>query len=131
MIRDKRSESSDDQVPIGNGAWTTQADGEGPAVIRHNPVNPMDVDHDGVVAPIDVLVVINAIRRYGTATNAADLPASQTGFVDVNGDQSISPVDVLQVINFLSFANRFPTVATVAPVTSATKLRYSHPIAHG
>ncbi len=68
---------------------------------------PLDVNDDGGISPIDVLLVINAINARGTR----DLPSSLAtatrifGFVDSSGDNTLSPVDVLLVINRLNQAS--------------------------
>lgn len=70
-----------------------------------NPANPQDVNGDGLVTPLDVLVVINRLNgEYGSEYVVALLnrePNFRT-FVDVNGDYLISPLDVLVVINYLN-----------------------------
>lgn len=63
-----------------------------------------DVDNDGVVAPIDVLLLVNQINNFGPrplgVTPAYDqvLPA----FLDPSGSDSLEPIDALIVINFLN-----------------------------
>jgi hypothetical protein len=68
-----------------------------------NPVNALDVNADGVVSPIDALLVLNEINARGArllpAPSAAFSPAP---FFDVNGDGYVSPVDALLVINALN-----------------------------
>ena len=67
-----------------------------------------DVNDDAVVAPLDVLVVINYIRRNGASSTVparfAGIPGeiSSPRYVDVNSDGFVSPIDVLQVINYLN-----------------------------
>jgi Beta propeller domain/Dockerin type I domain len=77
----------------------------------HNGVNPCDVNGDGIVAPLDVLNVINFIRLRGSVATAeveksmaageSSQALSATTFlqVDVNGDGEVSPLDVLLIIN--------------------------------
>jgi len=65
-----------------------------------NSFNEFDVDDDGVVAPLDALVVINALVAEG----AHGLPARSTPpqwYVDVTGDQFLAPDDALRLINQL------------------------------
>ena len=62
-----------------------------------NSDNPFDVNDDGVVSPLDALLVINSLDR-----GLAGFDALQLGwFLDTNGDDSISPLDALRVINAL------------------------------
>lgn len=61
-----------------------------------NPVEPMDVNNDGQVAPLDILAIVNEINS----------PQQQRGerpvFFDVNGDGLLSPFDALMVMNQLN-----------------------------
>ncbi len=67
-----------------------------------NSENVFDVNGDGSVDPIDVLQIINFIKRSGTSTLPATRNPLGPPFIDVNGNGSIEPVDVLLVINFLT-----------------------------
>jgi Dockerin type I domain len=66
-----------------------------------NSKNSYDVDDSGVVEPIDVLIVINALQRSGSTTLPAERTPLGQPFVDVNGDGVLAPQDVLVVINQL------------------------------
>ncbi|MCA9203728.1 MAG: hypothetical protein KDA59_11810, partial [Planctomycetales bacterium] len=78
-----------------------------------NSTNPLDVNADGTVSPIDVLHVINDLNRGGSRTLQAGSgsPAEGEGgadhllYIDVNGDSMVSPIDALRVINFLNNRN--------------------------
>jgi hypothetical protein len=68
-----------------------------------NPTEPLDVDNDRDVAPLDVLLVINFINAYG----AIELPrpAEPQGpkiFVDVDGNNWVTANDVLLVVNAIN-----------------------------
>lgn len=71
-----------------------------------NPVNPLDVNGDAAVSPVDVLTIINDLNRHGART----LPTVREGATmidpDVNGDYQVSPMDVLQVVNHLNAGPR-------------------------
>jgi hypothetical protein len=67
----------------------------------HNAAQPVDVNADTFVVPLDVLLVINYINRNGSIVLPAAKPP-EFGFIDVDGDGMSSPTDVLQVINFLN-----------------------------
>ncbi|MCO6458207.1 MAG: hypothetical protein J5I93_23115 [Pirellulaceae bacterium] len=69
-----------------------------------NPVLPVDVNNDGLVAPVDALVVINVLNSSGSGPlSLPPLPPDEPPpFLDVNGDTLVAPVDVLQVVNFLN-----------------------------
>ena len=64
----------------------------------HNADLPEDVNGDGVVSPIDALLVINFLNQ-----NDSDaLPVDGAAKIDVNNDAAISPADALLVINELN-----------------------------
>ena len=83
-----------------------------------NPSNPLDVDNNGVVVPLDALLVINELNANGS--RPLDPPPSLTGpvepppYLDVNGDGFLSPIDALQVINALNNLAAAQPVAAVA-----------------
>jgi Dockerin type I domain len=68
-----------------------------------NSMNPLDVNNDGVVSPIDALLVINQIN-----TGASDqliistFTVAVAPFLDVNGDRVVTPIDALLVINHIN-----------------------------
>lgn len=66
-----------------------------------NSTNPMDVDEDNTVSPLDVLVMINDINQRGTRT-LGRLVQRPDGYLDVDRDGSMSPLDILTVINYLN-----------------------------
>ena len=66
-----------------------------------NPVDSLDVDSDGFIAPLDVLVVINYINS-GEPKSLPPQRDPTKPFFDTDGDQVVSPLDVLRVINELN-----------------------------
>jgi hypothetical protein len=79
--------------PVSSAAIITDPD--------HNPRDPLDVDNDGVVAPADVLAIINHLNA-GVATQA-EVTSLVTGpFLDVDADDFVAPRDALMVINYLN-----------------------------
>ncbi|MBI2477539.1 MAG: hypothetical protein HYV60_02475, partial [Planctomycetia bacterium] len=68
-----------------------------------NQINANDVNGDGFVSPLDVLIVINFLNAGNTSlpTELGDPPI----FLDVSGDNAVSPLDALIVINFLNAAS--------------------------
>lgn len=69
-----------------------------------NPIWSTDVNADGLTTPLDVLLVINALNRFGAQPVAElaqrdDVPAY---YFDVNGDEDVTAADVLVVIRFLN-----------------------------
>lgn len=86
----------------------------------HNELLPADVDGDGVVSPVDALVVINQLSQQAT-----DAPSTVSGpsaiMADVNGDGLVSPHDALFVINQLpneQAARDVPTIASSTPAAT-------------
>lgn len=67
-----------------------------------NPLNPLDVNADTTVSPLDALLVINELNAAGGGPLAAR-PATGA-YVDVNGDKAVSPIDALLVLNELNRA---------------------------
>jgi len=64
----------------------------------HNDANPLDVNADGHVAPVDALAIINFINGFhaqAVPTTAVDGPL----YYDVNPDDFIAPNDALAIIN--------------------------------
>jgi hypothetical protein len=64
-----------------------------------NSLNAVDVDGSGTVDPIDILLVINFLRRVGTGPLPATRDPLGPPYVDTNGDGILSPLDILLVIN--------------------------------
>ncbi|MFM7975656.1 MAG: dockerin type I domain-containing protein, partial [Pirellula sp.] len=69
-----------------------------------NPTLRWDVDRSGLVTPLDVLLLIDAIN----ANPIGNLPSPRSGQslglpdVDVDGDGKLTPLDVLSTINRLN-----------------------------
>lgn len=62
-----------------------------------NPLNPLDVNGDTFVSPLDALLVINQLGANPVSPHSA-----LQMFYDTNADGAISPIDALLVINALS-----------------------------
>ncbi|MEE3371391.1 MAG: dockerin type I domain-containing protein [Planctomycetota bacterium] len=70
----------------------------GPAY--QNPLDPLDVNDDRVVAPGDAIRVVSYLNQFGAG---AELPTdSPPPFLDVNGDDAISAIDAILVVNHLN-----------------------------
>ncbi len=66
-----------------------------------NPVNRFDVSNDGVVSPLDALLVINELSARGSRSLVGST-LQRPPWVDVSGDVAVSPLDALLVINRLN-----------------------------
>ncbi len=72
-----------------------------------NPDDAVDVNDDGVVTPVDALLVINVLNRGdGGLVAPFRSEANATGpYYDSNGDGNITPLDVLKVVNWLNLGD--------------------------
>ncbi len=59
---------------------------------------PTDVNGDGIISPLDVLLIVN----YLNANGSGRYPDQFVGYLDVSDDSFISPLDVILVINQLN-----------------------------
>jgi hypothetical protein len=76
--------------------------------LRHNLLNPPDVNMDGHASPIDALMVINELNRSEkSSVETAPMMA------DTNNDGFVSPVDALVVIDTLNseFVRNMPDLS--------------------
>ncbi len=69
-----------------------------------SPVEPLDVNADGFVAPLDALLVINDLGVFEGGVLPPDR-ALQPPYVDTSGDGVVAPGDALAVINHLNFVS--------------------------
>jgi hypothetical protein len=68
-----------------------------------NPVNPYDVNNDGIVNAVDSLRIINDLNRNGARDLDGPGPtAPGIVYLDVNGDHTVNSQDSLLIINYLS-----------------------------
>ncbi|NLF73029.1 MAG: choice-of-anchor C family protein [Candidatus Anammoximicrobium sp.] len=74
----------------------------------HNRLNPHDVNGDGVVAALDVLIVINYINSHSSDPSLPPPSASPPPYYDVNADGSCTAADVVAVINFINHSKGAP-----------------------
>jgi hypothetical protein len=99
------------RVQDGAGHWSEPARVLIAVIDQHarpwqNPRDAFDVNADGVVQPLDILLIINDLNAH----QARPLPpASRLGtfpspYLDVNGDGRVTPLDVLVVVNWFNAA---------------------------
>jgi Fungalysin metallopeptidase (M36)/GEVED domain/Dockerin type I domain/Fungalysin/Thermolysin Propeptide Motif/Bacterial Ig domain len=78
--------------------------GEGEFV---NHANPLDVNQDHQVSPVDALLIINDLNATGPRLLSNPTATSPVAMVDVNMDSNLSPGDALMVINYLNAPGAF------------------------
>jgi hypothetical protein len=88
-----------------------------------NPHHPCDVNGDGFIKPVDVLVLINDINAHGSRKLTAPLTLSPPPFLDPTGDDRVAPVDVLTVINYINAHGSGPI-----PLVSGGEGEYDGPM---
>lgn len=75
--------------------------GRPPQPKYQNPSRNHDVNADGFVSPIDVLILVNLLNSRGPSIPVDGLPGPPD-YVDVNGDNFVTPLDALNVIDFIN-----------------------------
>jgi hypothetical protein len=103
----RRADGSSIEEIIKNGTLQVRS-------IWQNPDDPNDINNDGRISPLDVLLLLNELSKYGA--RELEMPSSGeelTAFYDVDGDGHRSPKDVLSIINCL---NGLGCVTTPAPI---------------
>jgi hypothetical protein len=91
-----------------------------PVVPAHNEDEPLDVNGDGSIVPLDALLVINELNTHLFTDPATGRlvgpPQGETRYPDVTDDGFVTPVDALLIINYL---NR-PAPAQAVAATDAS-----------
>jgi hypothetical protein len=88
-----------------------------PIVSWQNSANPLDVNGDGQVTPLDALTVINALNQQG-AGSLGTPPLGAHSYLDVMGTGALSPLDALMIINALNARPTAGAAVASAVVTS-------------
>ena len=68
----------------------------------HNALKPADVNHDGVITPLDAILVINLLNALGGHVLAGSADSS-SNLYDTSADGFVAPLDALLIINELNF----------------------------
>ena len=87
-----------------------------PARGYQNPNNPLDVDNNGEINPLDYLIVINLLNSKGASTSVVGLPGPPSYF-DVDGDDLVTPLDALKVADHLRNAPSSSSPPVLAKIT--------------
>lgn len=69
-----------------------------------NGLDSEDIDGDGILSPVDALLVINALNAHGPRSLPDFRAASSAyaGYLDASGDGFLAPLDALLVINAMN-----------------------------
>jgi len=93
------------QTDLSAGAGQT-AEGESLPTSWTNPQEPLDVNDDSFVTPIDALQIINTLNSDGarqlSTPSASNAPPP---YLDISGDGYVTAMDALLVINYLNKDN--------------------------
>ena len=78
-----------------------QSSGENdlPIQVANGSVDPLDVNKDGMVTPLDALLIINMLNA-----GESDVRVASANGLDINSDGFVTPLDALTVINQLNQA---------------------------
>ena len=68
----------------------------------HNWLEPLDVNADTFISPIDALLIINYMNSHPVTVRLADSGLVPPPYYDVNNDGWCTPIDALRVINRLN-----------------------------
>lgn len=91
-----------------------------------------DVNGDGNVTPLDMLLVINALNSFGAAPiseiSAASVQASEVSSWDINRDGFVTPLDALWVSNYFNYGMSFASLESSQDTfASSATLRIRNP----
>ena len=92
-----------------------------------NPVDPCDIDGNGLVSPLDALLVISYLNAQPGDSALPTVPSSPPRYYDVNGDGLCTAADALLVVNSINAREEgdagegeaAPSVADVASALAA------------
>ncbi len=87
-----------------------------------NPAEPLDVNNDTFISPLDALLILNEINLVGAhQLDASGGDALPPPYLDPSGDGFVSPLDALLVINQLNLINSVSVqTAAAVPAQAAT-----------
>lgn len=64
-----------------------------------NPLNPLDVNVDNRINPLDALLILNRLN----ISDSGPIPLTEFGrYYDTSGDLRVTPLDALRVLNYLN-----------------------------
>ena len=93
-----------------------------PSLPWYNSQVPTDVNKDGFCSPIDAMLIINYLNRFGSQPVPDEWP--ELGWLDVSADNSISPLDALLVINALNSRGEGEASFPISAETDEASISY-------
>ncbi len=103
-----------------NVTTITIGGGGGEGEILHNALLPADVNGDGLVTPIDALLILNAISQANAGASGESAAIRPPLYADVTGNGQITPLDALHVINYIGKARRGEAPIDMAELSALT-----------
>ncbi|MBI2825266.1 MAG: hypothetical protein HYX69_11330 [Planctomycetia bacterium] len=76
-----------------------------------NPNEPLDVNGDGFISPIDALIVINRLNKFGTLPDLTPGTSEPPPYYDTFPDDGLAPLDALLVLSRLNGDRTGPDIA--------------------
>jgi hypothetical protein len=95
-------EAVDQFGAVGNRATVRLTVGNPPPPTHQNPANRLDVNADGNISPLDVLLIVNFLNFAGSPSVPVTSLEAPPPYRDVNGNNFVDPLDVLDVVNYLN-----------------------------
>jgi hypothetical protein len=88
------------------------------------PIEPLDVDNNQIINPLDALLVIAELGKYPQGLLPDLGGEAPPSYVDADGDGYSTPLDALAVIGQLTFINADMAAAApvAAPLSAAASL---------
>ncbi|MCH2125855.1 MAG: dockerin type I domain-containing protein, partial [Pirellulaceae bacterium] len=90
-----------------------------------NPHGPLDVNGDGTVSTIDIVLLINLLNLEGSHP-LAGIDSVPPPWVDTNGDGSVSAIDVVRVINWINLHGIAEGEQTILPPPTLAQQRAAY-----
>ena len=98
-------------LAVANSAFADLSLQELNPIALHNNADPLDVDNNGLVSPLDALIIINHLQpKTAAQVQVSMLSSEQTFFLDTSNDHLVSPIDALLVINHLALVPEPSTI---------------------
>ncbi len=115
------------KTDVVGGGLNTDLDFGNQKLSWKNHGEPLDIDGDSFIAPLDALILINYLNKHGSILLTPETPFIKP-YYDPSGDDFIAPNDVLLVINYLNGVFNGEGESTVAAETAASMTATSAPV---